>query len=90
MARALGGPGIVLDLEVYNHSDGYRVEWIAQRQGKTPAEVIAALENLGARLADITGAEFPHAVLWSLFTAVIGAIVVLFLWQAATGKRTLR
>jgi len=70
MARALEAPGIVLDLEVYNHRDGYRVQWIAERQGKTPAEVIAALEDLGARLAGITGEEYPQAVLWSLFTTL--------------------
>jgi hypothetical protein len=70
MARALNAPGIVLDLEVYNHSDGYRVQWIAERQGKTPAEVIARLKEIGAQMADIAGEEFPEAVLWSLFTCL--------------------
>ena len=70
MARTLGAPGIVFDLEVYNHSDGYRVQWIADRQGRTPAEVIARLKAIGAQVADITGEEFPHAVLWSLFTTL--------------------
>ncbi len=28
--------------------------------------------------------------LWSVFVAVIGAVVVLLVWHAATGRRTLR
>lgn len=31
-----------------------------------------------------------HFGLWSMFVAVVGAIVVLFLWHAITGRRTLR
>jgi uncharacterized membrane protein YeaQ/YmgE (transglycosylase-associated protein family) len=27
--------------------------------------------------------------LWSMFVAVLGAVIVLYLWHAATGKRTL-
>jgi hypothetical protein len=69
MARALSAPGIVLDLEAYNHPDGYRVEWIAKRQGKSPAAVIVRLKEIGAQMAGITNEEFPGAVLWSLFTA---------------------
>jgi len=70
MARALGAPGIVLDMEVYNHSDAYRVDWIAQQQGKTFAEIEAALRAMGSRMADITAEEFPEAVIWSLFTCL--------------------
>ncbi|MBM3889730.1 MAG: hypothetical protein FJ388_11475 [Verrucomicrobia bacterium] len=70
MARTLGAPGIVFDMEVYNHADGYRVQWIAERQRKTAAEVIARLKAIGARVADITGEEFPGAILWSLFTTL--------------------
>ncbi|MDE2181727.1 MAG: GlsB/YeaQ/YmgE family stress response membrane protein [Alphaproteobacteria bacterium] len=31
-----------------------------------------------------------HFNLWSMFVAVIGAIVVLFVWHAATGRRGLK
>jgi uncharacterized membrane protein YeaQ/YmgE (transglycosylase-associated protein family) len=45
---------------------------------------------VGGAIFHFLGAQDQQGFLWSLFTAVIGAIVVLFLWQAATGKRTLR
>ncbi len=28
--------------------------------------------------------------LWSMFVAVLGAVIVLFFWHAATGRKTLR
>lgn len=28
--------------------------------------------------------------LWSMFVAVLGAVIVLYLWHAATGRRTLK
>jgi len=31
-----------------------------------------------------------HFSLWSMFVAVVGAVVVLLLWHAATGKHGLR
>lgn len=68
MARALGAPGIVLDVESYNHGQAEQVLWIAERQGKTTAEVMDRLKAVGVRLADITSEEFPQAVVWSLFT----------------------
>jgi len=70
MARSLGAPGIVFDAESYNHSQSERVQWIAERQGKTPEEIVSQLRAIGARLADISGEEFPEAILWSLFTTL--------------------
>lgn len=69
-ARLMHAPGIVLDLESYNHSQGYRVHWIAERQGRTPAEVIERLKAVGRQVADIAAEEFPDAVFWSLFTTL--------------------
>ena len=31
-----------------------------------------------------------HFSLWSMFVAVLGAVIVLFLWHAATGRTRLR
>lgn len=33
---------------------------------------------------------FFHFSLWSMFVAVLGAVIVLFFWHAATGRKTLR
>lgn len=33
---------------------------------------------------------FFHFSLWSMFVAVLGAVIVLFLWHAATGRKTLK
>ncbi|HEY5337408.1 MAG TPA: GlsB/YeaQ/YmgE family stress response membrane protein [Rhizomicrobium sp.] len=38
----------------------------------------------------IGGSSVNGFNLYSMFVAIIGAIVVLFLWHAATGNRTLR
>lgn len=45
---------------------------------------------VGGGIFRFLGAGGHYGFLWSLFTAVVGAIVVLFLWQAITGRRTLR
>jgi uncharacterized membrane protein YeaQ/YmgE (transglycosylase-associated protein family) len=45
---------------------------------------------VGGAMFRFLGAPGPHGFLWSLFVAVIGAIVVLLLFQAASGKNRLR
>lgn len=45
---------------------------------------------VGGGIFRFLGAEGQYGFFWSLFVAVIGAIIVLLLWQAATGRRTLR
>jgi uncharacterized membrane protein YeaQ/YmgE (transglycosylase-associated protein family) len=32
---------------------------------------------------------FFHFSIWSMFVAVLGAVIVLYLWHAVTGKKTL-
>jgi uncharacterized membrane protein YeaQ/YmgE (transglycosylase-associated protein family) len=45
---------------------------------------------VGGAMFRFLGAHGPYGFFWSLFVSVIGAIVVLLVWQAITGKRTLR
>jgi uncharacterized membrane protein YeaQ/YmgE (transglycosylase-associated protein family) len=33
---------------------------------------------------------FFHFSLWSMFVAVLGAVIVLYIWHAATGRPTLK
>jgi uncharacterized membrane protein YeaQ/YmgE (transglycosylase-associated protein family) len=45
---------------------------------------------VGGAMFRFLGAPGPHGFFWSLFVAVIGAIVVLLIFQAASGKSRLR
>jgi uncharacterized membrane protein YeaQ/YmgE (transglycosylase-associated protein family) len=45
---------------------------------------------VGGAMFRFLGAPGPHGFFWSLFVAVIGAIVVLLLFQAASGRSRLR
>ena len=44
----------------------------------------------GAIFAFLGHPVYFHFSLWSMLVAIIGAIVVLFLWHAATGRRGLK
>ncbi len=44
----------------------------------------------GAIFRGLTDFDVFHFNLVSMFVAVLGAVVVLFLWHAVTGNRTLR
>lgn len=61
-------PGIVCDLEFYNHYKEYDIGEMAQRTGRKPAEVAEQLQQLGARMADLAAEAYPEAKLWFLFT----------------------
>ena len=73
---------------------GFIASKIVNRQGEGCFLNIA----LGIVGAVLGGAIFSflgqpvwfHFSLWSMFVAVLGAVIVLFLWHAATGRRTLR
>ena len=46
---------------------------------------------LGGALFQFLGEPvFFRFSLWSMFVAVLGAVIVLYLWHAATGRRTLK
>ncbi len=44
----------------------------------------------GAIFAFLDEPVWFHFSIWSMFVAVLGAVIVLFLWHAATGRKTLR
>ena len=68
LARKTGVPGIVCDLEFYNNYKAYDVAELARMTSKPQPEVLYLLRHLGARMADISSAEYPGASIWFLFT----------------------
>ncbi len=71
LARELQAPGILVDAEPYNNYQTYRVGYLAQQAGRSEAEVISRLRQIGAELADIVQQEYPTAVLWFFFSGLI-------------------
>lgn len=69
-ARNAKSPGIVCDLEFYNHYKEYDIGELARQTGKKPAEVAVSLQNLGAKMAAAAAEEYPDAVLWFLATGL--------------------
>lgn len=69
-ARHAKSPGIVCDLEFYNHYKEYDIGELARQTGKKPAEVAGSLQNLGAKMASVAAEEYPDAILWLLFTGL--------------------
>jgi hypothetical protein len=67
-AKNTKAPGVLLDLEFYNYHKEYDPAEMASQTGKPVPRVVALLEQLGARLADIAAGEYPGAVLWLPFT----------------------
>ena len=51
--------------------------------------VVGALVG-GAIFAFLGEPVFFHFSIWSMFVAVLGAVIVLFLWHAATGRTRLK
>jgi hypothetical protein len=71
MAKAWQAPGIVLDLEAYHNYQAYSVAYVAEKRGETPAQVIAALQRIGAEMGKICQEEYPQCVVWSLFSHML-------------------
>jgi hypothetical protein len=67
-ARATHAPGVVVDLEFYMNYAGYDPTKLAKQAGKSPAEIVTLLRQLGMQLADTAAKAYPHATLWLLFT----------------------
>ncbi len=44
----------------------------------------------GAMFSFLGQPVFFHFSLWSMFVAVLGAVIVLYIYHAATGRKTLR
>jgi hypothetical protein len=68
IAKETGVPGIVCDLEFYNNYKAYDLAELARMTSKPPQDVLNALRQIGARMADTAAAEYPRATLWFLFT----------------------
>jgi hypothetical protein len=68
IAKETGVPGIVCDLEVYNNYKAYDLSELARMTSEPQQDVLNALRQLGARMAEIGAAEYPGATLWFLFT----------------------
>ena len=63
-----GVPGIVCDLEFYNNYKAYDVAELARMTSRPQRDVLILLRQVGARMADISSAEYPGASIWFLFT----------------------
>ncbi|MGD0866369.1 MAG: GlsB/YeaQ/YmgE family stress response membrane protein [Rhizomicrobium sp.] len=73
---------------------GFIASKVVNRQGEG-CFLNIALGLVGAMVggfifSEIGGSSITGFNLYSIFVAIIGAIVVLFLYHAVTGKRTLR
>jgi hypothetical protein len=60
--------GVICDLEFYNNYDAYDVGQLARMTSLPRQDVVSLLRQLGTRLADAAGNEYPGATLWFLFT----------------------
>ncbi len=68
LARETRVPGIVCDLEFYNNYKAYDLAELARMTSLPRADVVNALRQVGARMADLSAAEYPGASIWLLFT----------------------
>jgi hypothetical protein len=68
IARETNVPGIVFDLEFYNNYKADDIGELARMTSLSKQDTLQALKNLGARMADIAAAEYPNAMIWTLFT----------------------
>jgi len=68
LARKKRVPGIVCDLEFYNNYKAYDLAELARMTSMSRPDVVNALRQVGARMADISAAEYSGASIWLLFT----------------------
>ena len=68
MAKELGSPGIVIDLEAYNNYRAYGVPYVAEKRGETNGQVARQCEAIGEDLAKIVEQEYPECIIWTLFS----------------------
>lgn len=68
LARETRVPGIVCDLEFYNNYKAYDLAELARMTSMPRADVVNALRQVGAHMADIAAAEYPGATLLFFFT----------------------
>ena len=70
IAKVLGTPGFVLDLEPYNNYKTYDVSNLAEQMGWSKDRTEARLRQVGENLADITADQYPSATVWFTFTGL--------------------
>lgn len=68
LAKQLGAPGAVADLEPYNNYASGTLPELAREIGRSPDETVRLLEALGGRMADIAATELPGAKIFYLTT----------------------
>ena len=73
---------------------GFIASKIVNRQGEgcflnIALGIVGALLG-GAIFALLGEPVWFHFSIWSMFVAVLGSVIVLFLWHAATGRSTLK
>ena len=68
LAKATGVPGVVCDLEFYNNYKAYDLAELARMTSRPQQEVVSLLRQVGARMADISSAEYSGSSIWFLFT----------------------
>ena len=84
----------ILGWAIFGLITGFVASRIVNRQGEG-CFINIALGLVGAMVggfifSEIGGSSITGFNLYSMFVAIIGAIVVLFLWHAVTGQRTLK
>lgn len=70
IAKKLGSPGILVDLEAYNNYDINDLDHLATAVGLSKTETVGRLRRVGQEVADITAQEYPTATIWFTFTAL--------------------
>lgn len=68
LSRRLGAKGIVFDAEAYSDYGVNEMARLAGMRGISVPEARRQLGQVGAKMADICGEEFPEVVILSLFT----------------------
>lgn len=68
LAKKTHVPGIVCDLEFYNNYKAYDLAELAGMTSMPQADVLNALRQVGASMADVAAKEYPDAALWFLFS----------------------
>lgn len=70
VAKKLGSPGIMIDLEAYHDYQDYHLDYLASQRDESKTEVVRELKATGANLADIAAQEYPTATIWFTFTGL--------------------
>jgi hypothetical protein len=73
IARESNVPGVVCDIEFYNNYKADDVGELARMTSMPKEDVLKALAQIGARMADTAAQEYPGAALWFLFTGLTRA-----------------